>query len=177
MPDENNDLVYKPDEQIEANAAPDLTAESDSLDNNTDVEARSKFRRFIDFVKKHKISLSIITGVIILLIGVFIFIPVINVGKTSLVNVGTIIKLEKDQAAKLKVRDVTVKIVSFTNDVCPIGKKCFGSNKQAVEYMLTENGKGFANGSETPPVGSDYKIETISSDYKTYAEIKIVKQK
>lgn len=177
MPDENNDLVDKTDEQIEATDAPDLTAESDNLENDANIETRSKFRRFIDFVKKHKISLSIITAVIILLIGLFIFIPVINVGKTSLVNVGTAIKLEKGQTAKLKVRDVTVKIVNLSDVVCPTVNGCFGSNKKSVEYILTENGKGYATGSETPPVGSDYKIETVSSDYKTYAEIKIVKQK
>lgn len=177
MPDENNDLVDKPDVPIEVLAAADQISDHADLNDTLKVEHRSKFSRFINFVKNHKITLSIVTLVLAILIALYIFIPVISVGKTQLVNVNTIFKLEEGQTAKLKIRNVSVKIVHLTNDVCPVGNRCFGTGKKAVEYMLTENGKGFANGSETPATGSEYKIETVSSDYKTYAEIKIVKAK
>lgn len=177
MPDENNNLVQENDEQpkiVDASAQP---LEQANSSNQLELETLSRFRRFVGFIKKHKISLFVTAGVLIIIAALFIFIPVIGVGDNQLVNVNTAVKLKKGQTAKLKVRDVTVKIVNFTNDVCPTGQKCFGADKKAVEYILTENGKGYANGSETPAVGSDYKIETISSDYETYAEIKIVKQK
>jgi len=172
MPDENNDLVDKSDEQIEVT---DQT--SNSVDDIPELESSSKPRKFIGFINKHKIALSITFVIIIIAIISFVVIPIISVGETRLVNLNTTVRIEKDQTAKLKIRDVSVKVVNFTNDVCPAGQTCFGTDKKAVEYTLTENGKGYATGSETPAVGTQYKIETVSSDYKTYVDIKIVKSK
>lgn len=174
MLDENDDLVNKPTEvlaEVESNDQTLNTVDSE------DSHPKSKLVRFVNFIKKHKISVSIIAGLLLILTALFIFIPVINIGTTRLVNVGSVVRLEKNQFAKLKIRDVSVRIVNFTNDVCPTGQKCFGANKKAVEYILTENGKSYATGSETVAKDTSYKITTVSSDYSTYADIKIVKSK
>ena len=107
---------------------------------------------------------------------IYLIIPVVTINNEKYTNVNSIVRLELDQTAKLKISNVSVKLLRFTNSTCPTGSKCFWSG-QAVEYELNINGKKYATGSVTKAVGTDYGVETINSDYKTYAEIKIIKAK
>ena len=173
MPDDNN---VSADDQIEQT----VLVENEIIEEKASDEAvldasRSKLSKFIDFVKKHKISLSITLAVILVLVALYVFIPIINVGETSVTNANTLVRIKDGQTVRLKISDVSVKVTHFTNDTCPVGKICFGNGQKAVEYQMTINGKQYATGSQNQAKGVDYKIETVSSDYKTYADIKIVK--
>lgn len=132
------------------------------------------------FFKKHKLAIiitAIILAIAIVVAGVFFAAaPVVSVNQTKLVNLDSSVRLEKGQTAKLKDRDVSVRIVNFTNDTCPKDVQCFWSG-QGVEYTLTEGDKVYATGSIVASKSSNYRVETISSDYKTYAFIKITKPK
>lgn len=173
MPDDNN---VSTDDQAETIAPTENgIIEDKASDEAVLLEPRSRFNKFIDFIKKHKIALLITLAVILALAALYVFIPIINVGETSLTNANTLVKIKDGQTVKLKISDVSVKVTHFTNDACPQGKTCFGTGQKAVEYQLMVNGKKYATGSQNQAKGVDYKVETISSDYKTYAEIKIVK--
>lgn len=178
MPDDDNDLIENQDDQLSAN---ELATEGlvQNIQNNSEIttQNRSGFAKFINFVKKHKIVLIVVIVTTIVLAVLYVSIPVIGIGKLKLANAGTVLKLEQDQTARLKVSDVSVKVVSFTDESCPAGNTCFGSGQKAVEYRLTIDGKQYATGSQTPLKNTRYKIETVESDYKTYANIKIVKLK
>lgn len=135
-------------------------------------------RSALRFIKKHKYLSIIIVLLISLLIALYFFIPVIYLKKQILVNLDTSFKITKDKIAKHKYENVKVEIISFTNDVCPVPNTCFGSGKTtAVEYALYIDNIKYATGSETPAIGSKYQIETISSDYTSYAVVKIIKNK
>ena len=173
MPDDNN---VSTDDRAETIAPTENEIiEDKASDEAVLLEPRSRFNKFIDFNKKHKIALLITLAVILTLAALYVFIPIINVGETSLTNANTLVKIKDGQTVKLKISDVSVKVTHFTNDACPQGKTCFGTGQKAVEYQLMINGKKYATGSQNQAKGVDYKVETISSDYKTYAEIKIVK--
>lgn len=135
---------------------------------------RTIIRFIITFIKKHRKALSIITAIGLILTIIYSLIPVVSVGNTRLVNTGASVKLEKNQIAKLKMGNVSVEIINFSNDSCPKGKTCFGSSK-SVEYEMIINGQKYATGSANSDIKADYEIETVSSDYKTYADIKIIK--
>jgi len=128
----------------------------------------------IKFVKKHKLMLIIASTALIVVVTIFFLLPEITIGKTSLVNLNTSVKIKIGQTAKLKNGDVSVEIVNFINDACSKGATCFWSG-QAVEYSLTIDGQKYATGSVGATANSDYQIKTESSDYKTYAIIKIIK--
>lgn len=167
MPDDNNVSI---DDQAENEIIEDKSGDRVVL-----AEPHAGFDKFIDFVKKNKIALLITLVIVLALASLYVFIPIINVGETSLVNANTLVKIKDGQTVKLKISDVSVKVTHFTNDACPQGKTCFGTGQKAVEYQLMINGKKYATGSQNQAKGVDYKVETVSSDYKTYAEIKIVK--
>lgn len=139
-------------------------------------DAKKIFSLVFRFVKKHKLSLSALVITVIIFITLFNVIPVINVNDTKLVNLDTKVRIESGQTVKLKSGNVSVVINNFSNGTCPTGKKCFGSGP-TVEYQLTVDNQKYATGTATPALGPKYQVETVSSDYKTYAEVKIVDSK
>lgn len=128
----------------------------------------------IGFIKQHWLKISIITILLGASITTICLIPSISVNNIKLVNLDTTFRLEKGQTAKLKFNNVSVKIINFVDATCPKNATCFYSG-QDVEYNLIIDGQIHATGSITKAAESDYQIETVSSDYKTYANIKIVK--
>lgn len=129
----------------------------------------------VNFVKKHKLIFIITAAVLAIVTTIFFLLPKITIDKTSLVNLNASVKIKIGQTAKLKDRNVSVEIVNFVNDPCPEGNTCFWSG-QAVEYSLVVDGQKYATGSADSTANvSGYQIETESSDYETYAIIKIVK--
>jgi len=154
------------------------------MQESTDVEdlafEKTRFKsvalKVVEFVKKHWIIESIVLAVIVVIVVVFNLVPVIPVNETKLVNLNASVRIESGQVVKLKSGNVSVKITNFTNDTCPEGSRCFWSG-QAVEYMLTVDGQKYATGSMNTKNASAYRIKTVSSDYKTYAEIEITKAK
>ncbi len=142
-------------------------------------DAENKFKKlaelFVDFVKKHKKPILIVAAVITVILAVYAAIPVISIDKTRLVNLGTTVRLDTNQTARLKFRNVSVKIKHFTNDVCPKGQTCFGSGQQSLEYEITAGDLKYVVSNLTPRAGAEYYVKTLSTDYKTYAEIAIIK--
>lgn len=133
----------------------------------------------INFAKQHRLVISIVIITFVLLASLFSTLPVISLNNMKLVNLDASVRIEPGQTVRLKTSDVAIKISNFTNDICPEGKKCFSSSRlsQSVEYKLTIDGKKYATSSTLQLSGPNYKIETISSDYKTFADIKIIKTK
>lgn len=131
--------------------------------------------KVLDFVKKHWKIEAIVAAVIVVAVVLFNLIPVISVNETRLVNLNSTVRLKSGETAKLKSGNVSVTIVHFTNDVCPQGSQCIWSG-QAVEYMLTVDGQKYATGSMNTKNTSGYMVDTVSSDYKTFAEIQITKK-
>ena len=129
-----------------------------------------------NFIKKYWKVEAIVVAVIIVAVVLFNFIPVINVNETKLVNLGSTVRLKSGETAKLKSGNVSVKIVNFTNNPCPQGSQCIWSGVD-VEYMLTVDGQKYATGSTNTKNTSGYQVNTVSSDYKTYAEIQITQAK
>lgn len=140
-----------------------------------EIKPRKSFFLWLwDLIKKHKIIIAVILGIIAILAVLFIILPVVPVGSYKFVNAGTTTKLEIGQTAKLKYSNVTVKINQFFSNVCPTGK-CYGSGS-FVDYDFTIDGQKYVDTSLTPKVPVyRYQIETIKTDNKTYAEIKIIK--
>lgn len=138
---------------------------------------KNGIRSFFLFIKKHKIVSIIITASVTIAVGLYFVIPVIKINNTIFINLDASFKIAKGQTAKLKIDNVKLEVVSFTNDVCPVPGTCFGDGDiTAVEYVLFIKDKKYATGSATPASGSAYQIETISSDYETYAIIKLIKK-
>ncbi len=128
------------------------------------------------FAKKHRRALSIAAAVIILLFAIFSILPSVTINNVELVNLGSTVKITQGQTVKLKFSNVSVKTERFVDDVCPQAGTCYGPDRaQGVTYSLQVNGKGYLTDSFSNKPGADYKIVTVSSDYKTYAEIKIIK--
>ena len=140
------------------------------------ISYKQRFLAFLRFVKKHKLSIFITSVIIAIAIFLFNIIPVIPVSDVKLVNLNAPVRIEKDQTVKLKFEDVSVKVKDFVNDVCPEAGKCFGNGDAtlAVEYEYSEYSKKIATGTAKPSKGTKYEIETISTDYETYAEIRII---
>jgi len=130
----------------------------------------------VSFIKKHKIALAITTAIILVLVALFIFLPVISFGNLKIVNLNASVRLEKEQTVKLKGSNISIRMTNLANESCPKGKTCFGSG-QIIEYELTIDGKKNITTNTLNLPNSDYQIETIKSDYETYAEIKIVNNK
>lgn len=129
----------------------------------------------INFIKKHKIILITIVSIITIITAVFMITPTVNVGDLKLVNLDTPISLNVGQSAQLKMSDVSVKLTHLANIDCPKNAKCFGSG-QVVEYTLTVNGKKSVATNALTVINSSYQVKVISSDYKTYATVKIIKK-
>ena len=126
------------------------------------------------FIKKYRLAIVIVVAVISAATATFNFVPVVSINKLKLVNLGTSVRLEMGHTVKLKNANVSVQVIHFTNDTCPQGSKCFWSG-QAVEYALSIDGKIHATGSMLRAASSPYQIETVASDYKTYAIVKIIR--
>lgn len=174
MPEENQVPV---DEQVDIVVSTDDSVTKNLSEDSELSESRSKFSKFVDFVKKHKIVFLVGLVVFIIACVLYVFIPIISLGNTYLVNANTVVKIKDGQMARLKISNVSVKVTHFTNDACPQGKTCFGTGTKAVEYQMIIDGKKYATGSQNPAENTNYKVETVSTDYKTYAEIKIIKSK
>jgi hypothetical protein len=142
-------------------------------EDNLGAKLKKLARGIIGLVMKHKIVSIVIVIIIVTALLVFNLLPVIAVGDSRIVNPGSVVRIERGQTVKLKYSDVSVKILNFSNTPCPEKQKCFGSGA-TVEYMLDINGKDYAIGSQTKASGIDYRLETVSTDYKTYADIKII---
>ena len=128
----------------------------------------------VSFIKKHKVATMVAAAIVLVLIVLAIFLPVISLGNLKVVNLGVSVRFEKDQTVQLKSGDTSVKIINLADITCPKGETCFGSG-QVVAYEITVDGKKYATTNSQKIVGSKYQIETVSSDYKTYANIKITK--
>jgi len=142
-------------------------------------DAKKKSSPIAKFIKKHKLMVSLLIAVIVLgiatSVALFSFIPVVESGNTKYVNIDTSAKIEKGQTVKLKYSDVSVEVTNFSNNSCPEGQKCYGT-EPTVEYLMKVGEQAFATGTGTNISGSGYQVKTIKSDYKTYTEIKIVKE-
>jgi hypothetical protein len=130
------------------------------------------------FIKKHKTIFSIVVSVIVILTAIvmtiLITIPVIPLGSYKLVSNDATVRLEPGQTAMLKYSNVTMSINRFISNVCPVAK-CFGSGP-VVDYTFKIDGQKYVDTSMTPTVPVyRYQIKTVNTDYKSYAEIKIVK--
>lgn len=128
----------------------------------------------VSFIKKHKLVAIIAAAIILVLIVLAVFLPVISLGNLKVVNLGANVRLEKGQTIQLKSGDASVKIINLADITCPQDVTCFGSG-QVVAYEITVDGKKYATTNSQKIVGSKYQIETVNSDYKTYANIKITK--
>jgi len=129
----------------------------------------------VEFAKKHRLPLSSATIVIILITALFTAIPVVSINNVKLVNLGASVRIDLGQTVQLKNGSVTVKIQRFIDDSCPDGRKCFGPKQiTGVVYDSRIDGRKLSVDSFKKIANSNYQIETVSSDYKTYAEIKIV---
>ncbi len=127
------------------------------------------------FARKYWLALLIIIATISAIVVVFYSIPVISISQTKIVNLGAPVTLKVGDIVYLKGKSVSVTVEHFTVDTCPVKGQCFGSNVSAVEYMLTIDGVKYATGSSVSAVNVKYQIQTISSDYKTYVTLRIVK--
>lgn len=149
---------------------------SNSLIKNLSGLFVAKFRIFWMLHKRLVIIVASVFAVLLILLTVLFYsMPTVGVSNTQYVNLDTTVRIKSDQRVQLKDGNVSVEVVHFTNDTCPNGQVCFGKSIQAVEYMLKVGNDKFAVGSSNPKNSSGYEIKTVSSDYKTYAEIKIVK--
>ena len=128
-----------------------------------------------NFIKKHWLALLITATVISVMIVTFYAVPVISINQTKIVNLGAEITLKTGDTVQLKGQPVSATVEHFTVDTCPVKGQCFGNNVTAVEYMLVVDGVKYATGSAVPAANSKYQVQTVSSDYKTYVTLKIVK--
>ncbi len=145
----------------------------------SDNPTKAKEPEKISFFNKHKKALIIAAAVLVIITGIcttlYYITPVISINNEKLVNLDVEFKLQQYQIAKLKSGGVSVEIQHFSNSTCPVTSKCYTSEK-AVQYMLTVNGQKYATGTADKVTGGDdYRIETVSTDYKSYANIKITK--
>jgi hypothetical protein len=150
--------------------------ENQQATNKTDLKTRIVgFVKFaIRFSKKHKLALAITAAVVLIIFAIFNAMPAADFGDTKLINLNTPVRISKGQTAKLKYDDVSVYVINFLDETCPEGQKCFGSG-QFADYTLNINGKKYPANSMSTTTKDDYILETLSTDYKTYAEIKITK--
>lgn len=135
------------------------------------------WKRFFGFIKKHRKLFTISVFAIILIISTYSLIPVISIGQLRLANTGAEIKLSPGQSVNLKFANVSVRLNNFVNDNCPANLKCFGAGVNSVEYFITINGHKYATGSASTANNTEFIVQTTKSDYSTYAEFKVIKNK
>ncbi len=160
-------------------AAVQQTVPKTPVTQTSDNPAKTKEPEKINFFKKYRKILIVVAAVLALIAGIcttlYYVTPVVSINNEKLVNLDVEFKLQQYQIAKLKSGGVSVEIQHFSNSTCPVNAKCFKSDK-AVQYMITVNGQKYATGSlDKITGGGDYRIETVSTDYKSYANIKITK--
>lgn len=141
-------------------------------------EKKSPIKRFFSWIwgciKGHKLVVAFAAAIVVIIVLLYTLLPVVTIGQYTFVNADTTARIEIGQTAKLKFSNVTVKINRFISDVCPVGT-CFGSGP-VVDYEFMVDGQKYADTSLTPNVPVyRYQIQTVKTDNKTYAEIKIVK--
>ncbi|MFZ2125034.1 MAG: hypothetical protein WA087_02480 [Candidatus Saccharimonadales bacterium] len=164
-----------------SNDSKDVAEVSDQQVSNKVALTISRIKKFIKFAtrfsKQHKLALAITAAIIIALTAVFNAMPTVGVGNLKMANLNTTVRLEAEQTAKLKYDDVAVSIINFINAPCPEGQKCFGETGVFAEYRVSVNGKEYkANSMDDKTIGG-YTLHTVSSDYKTYAEVELTKLK
>lgn len=152
-------------------------AQNSDLDNTSTykIAKPSGWSAIFNFILKHWLASLITATVIAAIVVTFYSIPVISINQTKIVNLGAEITLKVGDKVQLKGQPVTAMVDHFTVDTCPVKGQCFGTNVAAVEYVLIVDGVKYATGSAVPAANSKYQIQTISSDYKTYVTLKIVK--
>jgi hypothetical protein len=146
---------------------------------NVPQKKQKKIKSFFSWIweqlKRHKIAVGITTGIIVVLVALFVALPVITIGQYTFVNAGTTARIELGQTAKLKYSNVSVKINRFISDVCPV-KTCFGPHVPIIDYEFIVDGQKYVETSLTPNVPVyRFQVKTVGTDNKTYADIKIVK--
>lgn len=133
-------------------------------------------KSILKFLNKYKwVIIGVFVAIISLFIALYNLISVIAIDNVKLVNLDSVVEIKNGQIIKNKSQNVSVKLSNFVNETCPQGRKCFGDGAKSVEYIVTVDGKGYATGSLSDETISGYKIKTIDSDYKSYANIKILK--
>lgn len=144
------------------------------------VALKTRIIKFIKFATKfsikHKLALAIAAAVFLALLAVYNAMPTVGVGNLEMTNLNTKTRVKLGQTVKLKYDNVSVTIDKFLNDPCPEGQKCYGSG-QFADYKFTVNGKGYFANSLSTAKAEEYSLETVSSDYETYADIIITKLK
>lgn len=162
----------------------DQILSDEAIPSSNDVEVAKKsalakfFSPILRFLNRFKwIIVGTLTLIIAIIVCLYNFVGVIPVDNVKLVNLDTTVRIEMDQVIKTKGQNVSVEIIHFSNETCPPGRTCFGSNSKSVEYEITVDGKKYATGSVSKVIKSDYDVETVETDYKKYADIKVVKIK
>lgn len=158
----------------------DETLVSDDLDKKVEKDGHKNgvFSAVKSFFGRYKwlilLIFALLVGVVLFLYN---FINVIVIGDTKFVNLDSTTRLETGQILSTKDGNVSVRIFHFSNEVCPAGQVCFGASGdvKSVEYEITVDGKKYATGSVSKKVHLGYGIETVDTDYQTFADIKIVK--
>lgn len=116
--------------------------------------------------KRKRIAIALIILVVLIFAGLLIKSNLNNIT----VNLGESVTLHQNQTIQIKNKNVSVKITNFINDTCPSGAECIWSG-QSVEYEIDANGHKYTATSLSKTNDSNYDIETVKSDYKTYADI------
>lgn len=130
------------------------------------------------FLFKYKwVIVGSIAFVVLAIFSLYNFINIIVFNDVKLVNLGTVVEIKDGQTIKNKVQNVSVKVSNFVNETCPADKKCFGDGSKSVEYIMTVDGQSHATGSSNEESINGFKIKTVDSDYKTYANIQIIESK
>lgn len=108
-----------------------------------------------------------------LLLAAFLLLPAAASAAPKAVKAefGKEFRLGKYQRAELKGSDAAVRITGFINSPCPKGARCVWSG-QAVHLELTAGGKVVPLESPDSP----YRVETLKSDYKSYAVLRATKR-
>jgi hypothetical protein len=163
-----------------SNKSADVVEVSDQQVSNKVALTIARIKEFTKFAtkfcKRHKLALAIAAAVILIIFAIFNAMPSADFGDTKLINLNTPVKISKGQTAKLKYDDVSVYVVNFLNEKCPEGKTCFGPG-QFADYTLSINGKKYPANSMSDKNIGEYTLHTVSSDYKTYAEVELTKLK
>lgn len=86
--------------------------------------------------------------------------------KTITAELGKAFVLRKNQSARLKGTDASIRLTGFVNSPCPKGVRCVWSGL-AVNLELTVSGATVPLNASAP-----YLVEVLSSDYKTRAALR-----
>lgn len=118
----------------------------------------------------------------IVIIGIIVSLLVINKNSGTINNtdiksvaVNEEFRLEKGQTANIEDNNVSVKISKFIDSTCPEGAQCITAGEKGVIYELNIDGEKYTvNTISQEALHLAYQIETVSSDYQTFAVIKMV---